>query len=269
MFKLIHLSDLHFGRTLPEMVHAVAIEVRQQNPDLVVISGDFTTHGRKREFRQARDFIRRLERPVFAVPGNHDMPYYNPVARFALTHQRYRRYIAPDLAPVRHIGPVFLVGVNTARSAGLYMNWALGQMSRSQVDETVARLGEAPTGCLRVVVTHHPLIETDGQRSMRWGVGSRQAADRLSEAGADLLLSGHLHVGATSLQKVADGRHFIMAQASTATSVRLRGHDNAYNLIEVGDHSVLVSERRWRGGVFETGAQLSAHRHGATWRLAA
>ena len=83
MRRLAHLSDLHFGRVDPAAVEGLLRSLEDARPDLVVVSGDFTQSARTGEFRAARAFLDRLPAPVFAVPGNHDLPQWNPVERLA------------------------------------------------------------------------------------------------------------------------------------------------------------------------------------------
>ena len=74
MRRIAHLSDLHFGRDRPELLDPLVEAVNDLSPDLAAISGDLTQRARPAQFRAARDFIDRLEAPVLAVPGNHDVP---------------------------------------------------------------------------------------------------------------------------------------------------------------------------------------------------
>ena len=83
--RIVHLSDLHFGRHDPEIVAGLAAEIAEHAPDLVVVSGDFTQIGTPIEFAMARDFLRTLAAPVFAVPGNHDVPLYDIFRRGGFT----------------------------------------------------------------------------------------------------------------------------------------------------------------------------------------
>jgi 3',5'-cyclic AMP phosphodiesterase CpdA len=84
MRKIVHISDIHFGRvdyaTVKPLVRA-AVEVA---PDLVVVSGDLTQRARASQFRAARAFLDGLPGPQLVVPGNHDVPFYDVVSRFAL-----------------------------------------------------------------------------------------------------------------------------------------------------------------------------------------
>ena len=57
MRTLVHLSDLHFGRTESQLVESIAAEVRAVGPDLLVVSGDLIQRARKDEFLQARAFL--------------------------------------------------------------------------------------------------------------------------------------------------------------------------------------------------------------------
>ena len=77
--RLLHVSDLHFGRpSLTEQVDEVVTLLDRERFDAVVISGDLSQRTRRREFTKAREFIEELERhaPVFVVPGNHDAAWW-------------------------------------------------------------------------------------------------------------------------------------------------------------------------------------------------
>ena len=54
MRKLLHLSDLHFGRVDDSLVEPLLLAAETIAPDLVVISGDFTQRARRAEYRAAR-----------------------------------------------------------------------------------------------------------------------------------------------------------------------------------------------------------------------
>ena len=100
MRRLAHLSDIHFGRTDPAAVEGLVRSLGEARPDLVVVSGDFTQSARTEEFAAARAFLDRLPAPAFAVPGNHDLPQWNPLERLLRPYVRYRRYIDKELEPI-------------------------------------------------------------------------------------------------------------------------------------------------------------------------
>ena len=83
MKKIVHLSDLHFGRIDPALVEPLAEAVNETAPTLVVVSGDLTQRARSQQFKEAREFLDRLPRPQVVVPGNHDVPLYDVLSRFA------------------------------------------------------------------------------------------------------------------------------------------------------------------------------------------
>src|SRR3954471_15101812 len=99
MRKVVHLSDLHFGRIDPALPPALAEAVAQAAPDLVVVSGDFTQRAREQEFIAAAEFLQTLPTPLLAVPGNHDVPLYDVLRRWLSPLGRYQRHITSDLAP--------------------------------------------------------------------------------------------------------------------------------------------------------------------------
>jgi 3',5'-cyclic AMP phosphodiesterase CpdA len=73
--RLVHLSDLHVGsREEPRIEPGLAELIDRIDPELIIASGDLTHRGRPDEHERAADFLNGLGRPVFAVPGNHDIP---------------------------------------------------------------------------------------------------------------------------------------------------------------------------------------------------
>ncbi|WP_223427880.1 metallophosphoesterase family protein [Tateyamaria pelophila] len=77
MKRLLHVSDLHFGRDRPELLSPLIDKINTLAPDLVAISGDLTQRARAAQFARARELIDRIESLVLVVPGNHDTPLDN------------------------------------------------------------------------------------------------------------------------------------------------------------------------------------------------
>ncbi len=78
---ILHISDLHFdgvdghGTMSPESWRATARALKRLDADLVVVTGDLTTHGSCSiaPLQRVRDFLESLETPYLVVPGNHDL----------------------------------------------------------------------------------------------------------------------------------------------------------------------------------------------------
>ncbi|HLN07977.1 MAG TPA: metallophosphoesterase family protein, partial [Xanthobacteraceae bacterium] len=214
MRTIAHLSDLHFGRldraTVPPLIAAIAAA----KPDIVVVSGDLTQRAHRQEFADARAFLADLPSPQIVVPGNHDVPLYNVVARMLRPLARYRRCISGDLEPFYADDEIAVLGVNTARS----LTFKNGRINRQQVDRSCARFAPCGPGVTRIIVTHHPfdVPATGDTHGLLGRAGMAMAA--FARHGVDLILSGHLHVSRVSdsvaRYKVA-GRTLLVIQAGT------------------------------------------------------
>src|SRR5512136_2930275 len=116
MRTIVHLSDLHFGRVYQPTLQPLILAVSEMKPDLVAVSGDLTQRARVEQFKAARSFLNALPVPQIIVPGNHDVPLYNPVLRFSRPLSRFKRYITNDLAPMYMDDEIAVLGVNTTRA---------------------------------------------------------------------------------------------------------------------------------------------------------
>lgn len=70
--RVAHLSDQHVGRVTPHKVQIEAIDLAlKYNPDIVVLTGDFVCHS-ELYLSDLTEIIGRINKPCFAVLGNHD-----------------------------------------------------------------------------------------------------------------------------------------------------------------------------------------------------
>src|SRR5919201_6900986 len=75
MFRIVQLSDLHCGQQffLPNLLERAIAETNELDPDVVVVSGDLTSHGFKDEYALAKRYIEEIEcQTIVVIPGNHD-----------------------------------------------------------------------------------------------------------------------------------------------------------------------------------------------------
>ena len=156
--RIVHISDLHFGRTDPQVVEGLVADINRQPPDLVVVSGDLTLSARRVEFQEARAFLDRLAAPFLAVPGNHDISPYRMVERFVFPYRRWRTFISPTIEPEWRDTQVAIVGINTARRMALHWNWSHGRVNRAQIERVGRRFARLPGHLFRIVVAHHPFM---------------------------------------------------------------------------------------------------------------
>jgi 3',5'-cyclic AMP phosphodiesterase CpdA len=191
--RVVHLSDLHVGSPVEQQIEpGLAALIDRVQPELIIASGDLTHRGRRDQHDQAAEFLHSLGRPVFAVPGNHDIPYA-PVPRFTRTFAQFERHWETT-EPVYRSDALFVVGLNSVRP-WLHQS---GRLRAAQLSRTAELLSKAPATALRVVVLHHHLLGAPW-RSRKKPVAKRsRVLAALVDAGAELVLAGHIHQAAIS-----------------------------------------------------------------------
>lgn len=226
--SLLHLSDTHFGTEVPRVVLALERLVATLRPDLVLLSGDITQRATDEQFRRARDFLDRLPAPCrLLIPGNHDIPLFDPISRALVPYRRYRKGLGErDTDGVHDLVGLRVVRVKSTRRR----RHVDGEISSQQVTRVAAALREAPSGSLRLVVTHHPLWVDRACDAHNVCRGAASALDAWRDAGADLLLAGHIHW--PFVQRLPGPRPLWAVNAGTAVSARIRdGVPQSCNLL--------------------------------------
>lgn len=248
MSRIVHLSDLHFGTEVPAVLAALERAITALAPDLVVISGDLTQRARRREFAAARRFVTALDGEVVVVPGNHDIPLFNPLARALWPFRRYREVFGPTRTMLVEHGRIRLIAVNSVRPER-HASGRVGHRRRRRVAE-LARAAGADD--VNIVVAHHPLgtvplpvpdrkVETQ----------DRHTSEDWWRAGVHLIMSGHVHrpflmeahpapgeIGEDRRGVKEGGGSLWILNAGTAISRRLRHQfPNSFNVVEVPEAS--------------------------------
>jgi 3',5'-cyclic AMP phosphodiesterase CpdA len=268
MRTIVHLSDLHFGRTDDALLTPLATVVAKLAPDLIAVSGDLTQRARSAQFQAARAFLDRLPKPQIIVPGNHDVPLHDVFSRFIRPLARYRRYVTDDLEPFYADDEIAVLGINTARS----LTFKSGRINTAQIDHAKERLCTLDPEIIKVIVTHHPFALPESHESSDLVGRTRLATEMLSVCRCDLLLAGHLHISdaASMAMRSAGGSHdAIVVQAGTATSTRARGEINSFNTIRIEGKRIEVQRFGWSAvdSVFESLGCEQFERTAAGWTL--
>jgi 3',5'-cyclic AMP phosphodiesterase CpdA len=244
MRTVVHLSDLHFGRTDDALLDPLVSAIRALAPDVIAVSGDLTQRARSAQFQAARAFLDLLPAPKIIVPGNHDVPLYNVFRRFFRPLERYRQHITYDLQPYYADEEIAVLGINTARS----LTFKGGRINPAQIADAQQRLCSAPPEIVKIIVTHHPFDLPAGFESSERVGRAKLAMDMLFSCKCDLLLAGHLHVSEADItpMRFVDREHgVIIVQAGTATSTRARGETNSFNAIAIERLRIDVRRYAW------------------------
>ena len=235
MRRVVHLSDVHFGRARPELLEPLVEIVNGLAPDLIAVSGDMTQRARGWQFRDARGFLDRLEPPCLVVPGNHDVPLDNLPVRLLTPWRRYRRWIGRELEPRFADDELLVLGLNTVNPFA----WQRGRIRRHVIRRVCAEF-EGGDRRTRIVVAHHPFEHGPDDRKAQMP-GAAAAVDRLAECGADIVLSGHLHTWrAEPFAERVGRRGALQVHAGTGLSSRLRGEENDFNLLTLKADEAVV-----------------------------
>jgi len=182
-FRIAQLSDFHCSRhvTPAYLTEAVSLAM-SQDPDLVVLTGDFIHRGYKYVDAVAAT-LGRLSAPhgVFAVLGNHDFSVRNALGfrRYRHLHRAVASALSAEGIQVLHNQSICLArGAEALHLVGVEDLW-------SRVCDLERAFADVNPQAPRIVLAHNP-------RTVEFLQGQR----------CDLMLSGHTHGGQINLPGV-------------------------------------------------------------------
>jgi 3',5'-cyclic AMP phosphodiesterase CpdA len=245
--RVLQVSDLHAGtQEEPEVESDLRTLVAESDPEVVVACGDLTHRNTGAQHARAAELLRSLERPLLVIPGNHDIPRWPPW-RFTRTFEEFQR-AWPELEPVYRSERLVVCCLNSVRP------WKQqgGALHPSQLDHVRRVLGNAPDGALRMVALHHHLLGAPWRTLKRTIANRATVLGALVDAGAELIVSGHVHQSAVSERREFEvvggdvhGTTVVTAPGLGQPRPKRRGEARGLHLFEIDERSIQVLTYAW------------------------
>jgi len=251
--RLLHISDLHAGSVEEAAVESsLGALVERVSPELIAVTGDLAHRGRRAEHERAAAFLRALGRPLLVVPGNHDIAYTFP-ARFTHPFREFERQWETT-EPVYRSPELSVVGLNSVRP----WRHQSGALRDGQLRRAAELLADAPGGSLKVVALHHHLIGAPWRSRKRPVSRRSHVLAALVDAGAELILAGHIHQAAVSERHDFEVEHDGLACVTVSIAPglgqprpRRLGEARGLHVYEAAADSLRVETYVWRDDDWE------------------
>jgi 3',5'-cyclic AMP phosphodiesterase CpdA len=214
----------------------------------VIASGDLTHRGRRDQHERAASFLRGFERPLLVIPGNHDIPPWTSLGRFTRTFDEFERQW-DRTEPVYQSENILAVGLNSVRP----WRHQSGSLAERQFRWVAEQMAQAPDGALRVLALHHHLLGAPW-RTWKPPLSRRtRALAQLVDAGAELVLAGHVHQSAVSERRefevVHGGEHAVtvaLAPGLGQPRPQRRGEARGFHVFEAERAALRVTTFVWQ-----------------------
>ena len=218
------LTDVHVtpGGASDSLLRAAVAEINASPVDFVLVTGDLCNMGSDVELQCVHGILKRLRKPWFAVPGNHETTW----SQSACT--TFGQLFGNDGRLAFRAGGYLFVGF----TAGPYMKMADGSVRREDLQWVEEQLRAARSGERIVTFCHYPLTND---------VTNRTAVTQLLRRyDVRFDLCGHYH---TLRLCNFDSIPGLMGRALVQRSKK-QGESVGYNLVRVWGDSVALYEKR-------------------------
>ena len=221
---IVQLSDIHVGSQFQESVFAKVVEeVKELNPDCIVITGDLTNEGLIKEYEKCKELVSKLKcKKIISISGNHDYRNSGYLAFKKFFPFETINELAKD---------VVLVTVGTARPDR--NEGEVGYRQNLWIERTMLKYQDK----VKILAMHHHLVGIPDTGSDR--VTVIDAGDVLRTILAtkvDLVLCGHKH-----RPWIWNFKGLSIVNAGTTSSDRSRGlFENCYNIVSIDDKKIQV-----------------------------
>lgn len=217
--RLVHISDVHIGDADQTILERATEALASLTPDLIVLSGDVTQSGRRREFAAAAKFLAGMPAPIVAAPGNHDAPVFDPFARITRPYRRFRALPVVDRWESEN-ATTGVAAISTARAIQARLDWSQGAYRLNALKSALSSVEHCTW---RVLVAHHPPVTHEGAWVRSDARRGREALEILSQHERTLLLCGHAH-GFKLVSLGPSSSAFIVAPTLASGRPRDGGH---------------------------------------------
>lgn len=197
-FRIVQVTDVHHSRIVSiEEVRRVVEVARNARPDLVALTGDYTTMYR-RYIEPCAEALGTLEAPegIWAVLGNHD--HYTDAQLTTRALEKARIHV------LNNANTVIRRGADVLQLAGVD-DWSWGKTDWARAFYGMDR--NRPS----VLLSHQPRV-----------------LDFAETQGVSLILSGHTHGGQLSFPLIGAPARFISAEMKYARGLFERGGTQLY-----------------------------------------
>jgi len=228
--KIIQVSDIHFGeKTFSQgLKNNLIKQITEENPDLIIISGDITTQGYLNEYNDVSTFLDDLKSvtETHVVPGNHD------ARNVGLLH--FEKYIGKrKFVHIDKSGGFAIIGLDSSEP-----DINDGQIGLDQLEWLKLELEKISSDICKIVTFHHhllPIPQTGRERNILLDSGDLLRV--FIDYGVDFVLNGHKHVpNVWMIEKM------VTLNSGTATTMKLRGNTYpSYNELLLDDCGIFVN----------------------------
>lgn len=203
--------------------------------DCVFICGDMTTTSMREEFEDAKEFVQKINKPIFAIPGNHDnyirsteKDFYQYFGNSALKNNGI------DVREL--INGWWVISLDTTMPTG--WNSAEGLFTEKLEQNFRNILREIPENGSIIVLNHYPFFESDVPRK---GLQRQDALRRLLQEDRRIALYLHGHTHRNIVADLQNNDLPIVLDSGSCTETRF----GSWNLIELSDEECMVTPYRW------------------------
>lgn len=247
---IAQITDLHIqnGGKHAEQIQARAhletcintLNALDPRPDLAIVTGDLTEHGRADEYQVLKVLLDKLEIPTLLIPGNHDDP---KTLRECFPSHRYLQSDSPFIQYAIDDWPLRIIGLDTTIPGS-----GKGRLCEARLDWLAATLAQAPEQPT-LLMMHHPPFET-GMRRMD-DLGLIEGRDAFEEVirpyrNIERIVCGHLHrtimcrVGSTVASTCPGAAHQITLDLRPDATLHFNFEPPGYQLHWQGAHGLVT-----------------------------
>jgi Icc protein len=226
---IAQISDIHVGEShfVPSLLTRAIDEINELNPDIVIITGDLTANGFRREYDTVKNYLAPIKcKNLIVQLGNHDSRNVGYLHFEELFGQRYKTFNNEE------------VTITAADSSEPDLdNGQIGREHYKWIKEEFTKKGKKN---FKIFAMHHHLVpvpNTGRERNIVNDAGD--VLETIVDAGVDMVLCGHKHV--PYLWRIED---LLVVTAGTVSCLRLRGIiEPSYNIIYIREKEIDIYRR--------------------------